>query len=79
MAKKSTKTPVPVWGIKIPALVGFLALGILVGGLGLWAVKTRLAGAIVSSGVIEVQSNRQVVEHPDGGVVGEIFVRDNLP
>ncbi|NOD84998.1 HlyD family type I secretion periplasmic adaptor subunit [Ruegeria sp. HKCCD6119] len=76
MAKKSTKIPVPVWGIKIPALVGFLALGILVGGLGLWAVKTRLAGAIVSSGVIEVQSNRQVVEHPDGGVVGEIFVRD---
>ena len=76
MAKKSTKKPVPVWGIKIPALVGFLALGILVGGLGLWAVKTRLAGAIVSSGVIEVQSNRQVVEHPDGGVVGEIFVRD---
>lgn len=76
MAKKSTKTPIPVWDIKIPALVGFLALGILVGGLGLWAVKTRLAGAIVSSGVIEVQSNRQVVEHPDGGVVGEIFVRD---
>ncbi|WP_425079586.1 HlyD family type I secretion periplasmic adaptor subunit [Ruegeria denitrificans] len=76
MAKKSTKKPVPVWGIKIPALVGFIALGILVGGLGLWAVKTRLAGAIVSSGVIEVQSNRQVVEHPDGGVVGEIFVRD---
>nr|AOT82972.1 hypothetical protein [uncultured bacterium] len=26
--------------------------------------------------MIEVQSNRQVVEHPDGGVVGEIFVRD---
>ncbi|WP_253284502.1 MULTISPECIES: HlyD family type I secretion periplasmic adaptor subunit [unclassified Ruegeria] len=62
--------------MKIPALVGFLALFLLVGGLGYWAVKTRLAGAIVSSGVIEVQSNRQVVEHPDGGVVGEIFVRD---
>ncbi|AXT28968.1 HlyD family type I secretion periplasmic adaptor subunit (plasmid) [Ruegeria sp. AD91A] len=76
MAKKSTKKPLPVWGIKTPAFVGFLALGILVGGLGLWSVKTRLAGAIVSPGVIEVQSNRQVVEHPDGGVVGEIFVRD---
>ena len=69
MAKKSTKKPLPVWGIKTPAFVGFLALGILVGGLGLWSVKTRLAGAIVSPGVIEVQSNRQVVEHPDGGVV----------
>ncbi|WP_050603934.1 HlyD family type I secretion periplasmic adaptor subunit [Ruegeria sp. 6PALISEP08] len=62
--------------MKIPALVGFAALVILVGGLGIWSVKTRLAGAIVSSGVIEVQSNRQVVEHLDGGVVGEIFVRD---
>ncbi|WP_299084653.1 HlyD family type I secretion periplasmic adaptor subunit [uncultured Ruegeria sp.] len=66
----------PVWRIRVPAMVGFAALAILVGGLGAWAVKTRLAGAIVSSGVIEVQSNRQVVEHPDGGVVGEIFVRD---
>ncbi|WP_237212571.1 HlyD family type I secretion periplasmic adaptor subunit [Ruegeria lacuscaerulensis] len=66
----------PVWSITIPALVGFAALGILVGGLGIWAVQTRLAGAIVSQGSIEVQSNRQVVEHPDGGVVGEIFVRD---
>lgn len=66
----------PVWRITVPALVGFLALGILVGGLGIWAVQTRLAGAIVSQGNIEVQSNRQVVEHPDGGVVGEIFVRD---
>ncbi len=76
MAKKPTKKPEQVWSMKIPALVGFLALFLLVGGLGYWAVKTRLAGAIVSSGVIEVQSNRQVVEHPDGGVVGEIFVRD---
>ncbi|WP_253758580.1 MULTISPECIES: HlyD family type I secretion periplasmic adaptor subunit [unclassified Ruegeria] len=62
--------------MRVPAFVGFLALALLVGGLGYWAVETRLAGAIVSSGVIEVQSNRQVVEHPDGGVVGEIFVRD---
>lgn len=76
MAKKTTKKQAQAWSMKIPALVGFAALAILVGGLGLWAVKTRLAGAIVSSGVIEVQSNRQVVEHPDGGVVGEIFVRD---
>lgn len=66
----------PVWHITLPAVVGFLALGILVGGVGIWAVQTRLAGAIISQGTIEVQSSRQVVEHPDGGVVGEIFVRD---
>lgn len=68
--------PKPAWSIKAPAAVGFFALVILVLGLGLWSVKTELAGAIISQGVIEVQSNRQVVEHPDGGVVGEIYVRD---
>ncbi|MEX0327820.1 MAG: HlyD family type I secretion periplasmic adaptor subunit [Ruegeria sp.] len=66
----------PAWSIKVPAAVGFLALVVLVLGLGLWSVRTELAGAIISQGVVEVQSNRQVVEHPDGGVVGEIFVRD---
>ncbi|CUH44646.1 HlyD family type I secretion periplasmic adaptor subunit [Ruegeria atlantica] len=71
-----TNSPRPVWRITIPALVGFAALGILVGGLGVWAVNTRLAGAIISQGIIEVESNRQVIEHPDGGVVGEIYVRD---
>ena len=71
-----TNNPRPVWRIMIPALVGFAALGILVGGLGVWAVNTRLAGAIISQGIIEVESNRQVIEHPDGGVVGEIYVRD---
>ncbi|MFI2767202.1 HlyD family type I secretion periplasmic adaptor subunit [Ruegeria faecimaris] len=76
MQKPNHKNTRPVWRITFPALVGFLALAILIGGLGFWAVQTRLAGAIVSQGVIEVQSNRQVVEHPDGGVVGEIFVRD---
>ncbi|WP_171132791.1 MULTISPECIES: HlyD family type I secretion periplasmic adaptor subunit [unclassified Ruegeria] len=66
----------PAWNITFPATVGFVALAILVGGLGVWSIKTRLAGAIISQGVVEVQSNRLVVEHPDGGVVGEIFVRD---
>ncbi|CUJ97926.1 Type I secretion system membrane fusion protein PrsE [Ruegeria denitrificans] len=76
MQDKTAQDTRPVWHITVPALVGCAALLILVGGLGIWSVQTRLAGAIISQGVIEVQSNRQVVEHPDGGVVGEIFVRD---
>ncbi|WP_170566071.1 HlyD family type I secretion periplasmic adaptor subunit [Ruegeria atlantica] len=76
MQDAAAKGTPPVWRITIPALVGFVALAILVGGLGVWAVQTRLAGAIISQGIIEVESNRQVIEHPDGGVVGEIYVRD---
>ncbi|MCB2127623.1 MAG: HlyD family type I secretion periplasmic adaptor subunit [Rhodobacteraceae bacterium] len=60
-----------------PALIlGFVALLLLVGGFGLWSVTTRIAGAVVASGQVEVEQNRQVVQHPDGGVVDEILVKD---
>ena len=60
----------------LPLVVGFSALLLLIGGLGVWSVYTRLAGAVVASGLIEVESNRQVIQHPDGGVVGEILAKD---
>ena len=34
----------------------------------------QLFGAIIASGQIEVDQNRQIVQHPDGGVVAEILV-----
>ncbi|MBO6774167.1 MAG: HlyD family type I secretion periplasmic adaptor subunit [Marinibacterium sp.] len=64
----------PAWSARWPMMIGALAVLILVGGFGTWAVRTSIAGAIVSDGRIEVDRNRQVVQHPDGGVVGEILV-----
>ncbi|MGB0496942.1 MAG: HlyD family type I secretion periplasmic adaptor subunit [Rubricella sp.] len=61
---------------RAPVLVGLLALVVLVGGLGAWSVFTTIAGAVVAPGTVEVQSNRQVVQHPDGGVVGALPVQD---
>lgn len=55
-------------------VLGFLGLLILLGGFGSWAVFTNISGAIVASGQVEVDQNRQVVQHPDGGVVLEIGV-----
>lgn len=54
--------------------LGLVALLILVGGFGTWAATTNISGAIVASGQIQVERNRQVVQHPDGGVVQEILV-----
>ncbi len=48
----------------MPLVVGFTALALLVGGLGAWATTTRLAGAVVASGIIEVETNRQVIQQP---------------
>jgi len=53
---------------------GLLALVLLVGGFGTWAVMAQITGAVITSGQIEVDRNRQVIQHPDGGVVAEILV-----
>ncbi|MFN7051678.1 MAG: HlyD family type I secretion periplasmic adaptor subunit, partial [Gemmobacter sp.] len=56
--------------------LGGLTLAVLLGGFGLWSVATTISGAIVASGRIEVEQNRQIVQHPDGGVVAEILVAE---
>lgn len=62
------------FSLRMPMTVGLIALTILVGGFGTWAAMTNIAGAIIAPGAVEVDSNRQVVQHPDGGVVAEILV-----
>lgn len=59
-----------------PLGLGFAALALLVGVLGVWSVKARIAGAVIASGMIQLENNRQVVQHPQGGVVGEILVKN---
>ena len=60
-------------------IVGFVALALLIGGFGLWAGFSTIAGAVVASGQVEVDQNRQIVQHPDGGVIAEIAVKDGDP
>jgi HlyD family secretion protein len=59
-----------------PVILGLAATLVLVAGFGVWATTTRIAGAIVAPGQIEVEQDRQVVQHPDGGVVEEILVSE---
>jgi HlyD family secretion protein len=66
----------PVWTARMPTFIGLVAVAGLIAGLGVWGTQTRIAGAVVSHGMIQVESLRQVVQHPDGGVVGTIRVTD---
>ncbi|TNB84875.1 HlyD family type I secretion periplasmic adaptor subunit, partial [Paracoccus marcusii] len=45
---------------------------VLVGGFTVWAMSTRISGAVVAGGQVEVEQQRQIVQHPDGGVVQDI-------
>ncbi|MCO4843886.1 MAG: HlyD family type I secretion periplasmic adaptor subunit [Yoonia sp.] len=62
------------WSTRAPITVGLLALIVLIGGFGTWSVMAQITGAVITSGQIEVDRNRQVIQHPDGGVVAEIIV-----
>src|SRR6476620_6068252 len=53
------------------AIVVFLA-----GGVGGWAGNTDISGAIIAPGTLVVDSNVKKVQHPTGGIVGELRARD---
>ena len=62
------------WSSRGPVSTGMITLATLVFGFGGWSVFTDIDGAIVASGQLEVEQNRQIVQHPDGGVVAKIAV-----
>ena len=64
------------WSFRPFMLLGYATLAVLVLGLGGWGVFARISGAVIAMGTVEVQGNRQVVQHPVGGVVTEILARD---
>ncbi|MEB8387565.1 HlyD family type I secretion periplasmic adaptor subunit [Rhodobacteraceae bacterium KMM 6894] len=64
------------WPLRGPVLIGALALILLLGGFGSWAMLTRLDGAILAGGQVAMPGNRRVVHHPEGGVVAAIAVAE---
>ena len=64
------------WGAGGYIRFGIFCVALLAGGLGGWAATAKLKGAVISSGHLRVESQRQVVQHLDGGIVGEILVRE---
>ena len=57
-------------------VAGVTVVLMLVGGVGGWAATTELSGALIAPGSIVVDTNIKKVQHPTGGIVGEVRVRD---
>lgn len=53
---------------------GLAAVMLVAGGIGGWAATTEISGALIAPGSVVVESNAKKVQHPTGGVVGEIAV-----
>jgi HlyD family secretion protein len=55
---------------------GALVSAVFFIGVGGWASMTQIASAVIASGRLVVESDVKKVQHPTGGVVGELRVRE---
>ena len=62
--------------IRLHLIIGLAVVLVLAGGLGGWASTAEISGALIAPGSIVVDSNVKKVQHPTGGVVGELLARD---
>ncbi len=57
-------------------VAGMATVALLFGGVGGWAATTKLAGAVIATGLLVVDTNVKRIQHPTGGVVGDILVEE---
>ena len=62
--------------IRLHLIVGLTVVVLLAGGLGGWASTAEISGALIAPGQIVVESSVKKVQHPTGGVVGELRAHD---
>ncbi|WP_210489536.1 HlyD family type I secretion periplasmic adaptor subunit [Microvirga antarctica] len=59
-----------------PVLVGGLAALVLMAAVAAWSSTMSVASAAITSGKVTVEGSRKAVQHPNGGEVGIVFVRE---
>jgi HlyD family type I secretion membrane fusion protein len=76
MNGKSSKQPVmdKSFGIRSRVFVAVVLAIALIGGCGGWAVHAQLTGAVIAQGKVTVRKQVKLIQHRDGGIVGEILV-----
>lgn len=66
----------PVAMIRKLNVIGLALVVVFVGVVGGWASTSELAGAVIASGTVIVETVDKKVQHPTGGVVKQILVHD---
>ena len=65
-----------VKGVNRQAAAGLAAAGLMVAATGSWAALGTIQDAVMAPGTVVVNSQKKKVQHPDGGLVAEIFVEE---
>ena len=60
-----------------PARFGYLVIFLTFGVGGLWATFAKVGDAVIAPAFVVVETNRKAVQHLEGGIVSDIFVKEN--
>jgi len=74
--ESSARVTPPDSSLRRYVIGGGAVIALLLGGLGGWAATSEIAGAVIAPGTIVVDSNVKKVQHPTGGIVGDLKVRE---
>jgi len=75
-ADKAEQLKILDTSVETPKRVGLFIFFLVFGVFGFWAGFAPLDGAARASGVVTVESYTKVIQHLEGGIVGEILVRN---
>jgi len=60
-------------------IAGFMIIIVGFGGFAVWAAVAPLNSAAIALGGLVVESNRKAVQHLEGGIIQDIFVKEGEP
>ncbi len=62
--------------LRLHLTVGIALVALLSLGIGGWAATQQISGALIAAGQLVVDSNVKKIQHPNGGVIGDINVNE---
>ena len=68
--------PPDVAAMRRPILIGLALSGLIVLAIFVWGSFAKRSGAVVAHGIVGVDGNSKKIQHPQGGTVRQILVRN---
>ncbi|HTO67856.1 MAG TPA: HlyD family type I secretion periplasmic adaptor subunit [Bradyrhizobium sp.] len=64
--------------LRRPLSIGLKLCCVIAVAVFIWGAVATLSGAVVAPGIVVVDGNSKKIQHPQGGVIGQILVRDGM-
>jgi HlyD family secretion protein len=68
--------PADISELHRPLVIGLKLCFVIMVAVFIWGSVAKLSGAVVAPGIVVVDGSSKKIQHPQGGVIGEILVRD---